>query len=114
MGAVDFEIAMTIKGNANDAYKSIIQEDREENGHQQGYSGTIGSADHYQMITDHPRTGTKAFDKWLQYQLDEILCKRDCRCIEFSKASTKRIKERRGLKGRKGYRSFLFFGVAPE
>lgn len=34
------------KGSSmSDAYYKIIQEDREENGHQQGYSGTICSAD---------------------------------------------------------------------
>jgi hypothetical protein len=100
MGACSFSNQILIKGNANDAYRRVNEEMNAENGHQQGYSGDIQTTDGFSMARNAPRYGTKAFDKWEDKQ-DEEMCKRDCLCVEITGASLKRLKERRGLKGRK-------------
>ena len=111
MGACDFSNLEIVKGDASDAYGEACEEMNDDNGHQEGYSGDIQTTDGFSMARNHPRYGTKAFDKWEEKQMDNI-DKRDCVCVEIVGAPFKRLKERRGLKGKKGYRAFYFFGWA--
>jgi hypothetical protein len=67
----------------------------------------------FSFVKDAPRFGTKSFENWMIKKSDTI-SKRDCLCIEITGAELKRRKERRGLKGKKGYRAFYFFGWGTE
>ena len=111
MGACDFSNLEVVKGDASDAYNEACEEMNAYNGHQEGYSGDIQTTHGFYMAKGNPRYGTKAFNKWEEKQLNE-LDKRECLCVEITGANLKRLKERRGLKGRKGYRAFYFFGMA--
>ena len=116
MGATNFSDFVVIKGDASDAYRDACEEANAYNGHQDGYSGDIQTTSGFRMLTDHPRFGTKAFNKWE----DDIIMNDkygiekwgSAGCVEVKGAALKRIKERRGLKGKKGYRAFYFFGWA--
>lgn len=112
MGACEFWTTQLVKGNSNDAYDQAYEEARDYNGHQEGYSGDIQTC--HDWYTPSPRTypryGTKAFEKWEQEQFEK-LNKRECICVEITGVHLKRLKERRGLKGKKGYRAFYFFGL---
>jgi len=112
MGQVSFENRIILKGDANDAFNSAIEDANDENGHRQGYSGDIQCAHGFSILTDHPRYGTKAFDKW-QEKHHEKMDKGDCICIEIKGAVLKRIKGNR-WKGRRGVRGFFFFGEARD
>lgn len=113
MGACQFSNLMIVKGDANTAYQEACEEMNDYNGHQDGYSGDIQTTMGFGMAKDAPRYGTKAFDKWENKMYDK-LDKRDCLCVEITGAPFNRIKQRRGLKGKKGYRAFYFFGWAAE
>lgn len=111
MGACDFDNIEVVKGNSRDAYNQAVEEMNDYNGHQEGYSGDIQTSNGFSMAHVSPRYGTKAFDKWEQSKLEDME-KGDCLCVEVVGTNLKKMKERRGLKGRKGYRAFYFFGVA--
>lgn len=111
MGATTFYNTILVKGDARTAYRELREEMRDENGHQQGYSGDIQTCSGFKLYTDAPRYGTKAFDKWEDKMVMNKLDKwGDAACVEIKGTIFKRMKERRGLKGRKGYRAFYFFG----
>ena len=114
MGATTFSDLVVIKGNDRDAYRDACEEANAYNGHQEGYSGDIQTTSGFRVLTNHPRFGTKAFRDWE----DDIL-ENDkygiekwgaAGCVEIKGAKLKQLKESRGLKGKKGYRAFYFFG----
>ena len=111
MGAVAFEDQVVIKGDARAAFRQARDEARDENGHQQGYSGDIQCADGYSTRSDNPRYGTKAFEKW-QEKIQDRMDKGDCVCVEVTGAVLKRWKGNGYWKGKKGVRGFFFFGEA--
>jgi len=118
MGATNFSDIIMIKGNQRDAYNSLVEEAHYEYGHD-SYNGTISTTSGFRDITSEaPRYGTKAFEKFedkvLENRMYGISKWDDCACIEISKntALYKKMKQRRGLQGRKGYRAFYFFGFA--
>lgn len=94
-----------------DAFSTLCEDARLSNGDQEGYSGDIQGCYNLRPISDHPRFGTKAFDKW-EHELLHNMSKGDGVVIEVKGAMLKRIKEKRGYKGRKGIRYFYFFGVS--
>jgi uridine phosphorylase len=111
MGACDFSTMQLGKfKTARIAYSNAVKEAEYDEGHDP-YNGTISTCDGFYTRTDNPRYGTAAFDKWESKMLDQI-DKRDCYCIEITGAVLKRMKERRGLKGKKGIRAYYFFGMA--
>jgi len=109
MGAQSYDSKVILKGNANDAYREAIEEANDYNGHQEGYSGDIQTADGFSMRTDNPRYGTQAFWKWEDKLLNKM-DKGDCYCVELTGAVLKRAKGQR-WKGKKGVRGFYFFGM---
>jgi len=118
MGSCTFNDYTIVKGNARDAYNDLCEDARYENGHQQGYSGDIQTTTGWRDLTDvAPRYGTKAFDKWENDCLDNdkyVEKGGDAGCVEITGTAFKKLKERRGLKGRKGYKAFYFFGWARD
>lgn len=110
MGAQAYSNLILIKGTANDAYREAQEEANDYNGHQEGYSGDIQTSYGFGNRKDNPRYGTKAFETWEDNLLDEM-DKGDCVCVELGGAVLKRLKERRGMKGRKGIRAYYFFGM---
>lgn len=113
MGACFFDNFVLIKGNANDAFNQAVEEEEHYNGDQDGYSGDIQTVHGFSFAKGAPRFGTKAFENWM-IKKSEKMDKRECLCIEITGAELKRRKESRGLKGKKGYRSFYFFGWGAE
>lgn len=120
MGACTFYTGVIlVKGNMREAYNEACEEARYENGHQQGYSGDIQTTRGFVDLTKQaPRFDTKAFYKWEDNIIDNDsygVCKwGNAAGIEITGAKLKQIKERRGLKGRKGWRAFYFFGWGAE
>lgn len=75
------------------------------------YNGTISTTDGCYRRTDFPRYGTRKFDGWIGKELDKM-DKRECRFVELEGAALKKVKERRGYKGKKGIKAFYFYGWA--
>jgi len=110
MGACTFhQLVVGRFKNVSDAYAKANEEAKDENGHQQGYSGDIQTIDFPLFTRKHPRFGTKAFDKWEQDKLDK-LGKREGIVIELTGAVLKRYKDNRGWKGCRNIRGYYFFG----
>lgn len=110
MGAEAFSIILVVKGDVKLAYREAVTEANDYNGHQDGYSGDIQTVDGYKQARGYPRYGSKAFQDWLDKKLCEM-DKRDCEFVEITGSRLVKIKESSGLKGKKGYRAFLFFGL---
>lgn len=109
MGAIQFG-NIGIAKSAADAYDELVEEAEYENGHDP-YNGTISTTYGCRKLTGNPRYGTKAFEKW-EDKLYDNLDKGDCVYVEITGAVATRIKQRNGLKGRKGLKVFYFFGWA--
>jgi hypothetical protein len=110
MGAQAYDNLIVIKGTPQDAFNEACEEANDYNGHQEGYSGDIQTAHGFRMRKDNPRYGTKSFETW-EEKLTDDMDKGDCVCVELEGAVLKRLKERRGYKGKKGIRAFYFFGM---
>lgn len=111
MGACDFSTLEVGRfKRPGDAFYAAIKEAEYDSGHDP-YNGTISTCDDFDIRSDNPRYGTAAFNKWEEKVLSD-LCKRECVCVEITGAVLKRLKERRGYKGKKGIRAFYFFGMA--
>lgn len=95
--------------NFNEGLRKAIEEAREENGHQDGYSGDIQTCDTPDISRNHPRYGTKAFWKWEDKQI-QIMDKRECMMLEITGKKAMDLKNRNGYKGCKGIRSYYIFG----
>ena len=113
MGATNTYDSILIKGTARDAFKRLQAEAEAEYGHQQGYSGQIHCIEDFTIVKDHPRVDTHAWTRWVR-EKNEGIPKREALCVEMHPALVKKIKEKEGLKGRKGIRGFVFIGCAPE
>ena len=119
MGACVFSELVVVKGDAREAYNTACEEANYENGHQQGYSGDIQTTSGFRDLTNRaPRYGTKAFREWEDDVLDNdkfgVEKRGYAACIEIKGTKLKTLKERNGMKGRKGIRAFYFFGWAAE
>ena len=114
MGATNFS-ATKIAKTPREAYKAAVKGAEYEHGHD-GYNGTISTTDRYYFFNEHPRWGTKKFDKWE----DKILSNDNgpvqkweaCGCVEIKGKAAKEIKEVNGLKGKRGLKVWYFFGLA--
>lgn len=96
--------------DSSEAYNDLVEEAQYDEGHD-AYSGTIATTNGYNIYSDNPRFGTKAFNKWEDKSFDKME-KRDCYCIEITGAPFKRIKDNSRFKGKKGIKAFYFFGLA--
>lgn len=116
MGATNFSDIQLVKGDLKEAYRQANEEARDYNGHQDGYSGDIQTCHGVRDYTSSaPRYGTKAFQKWEDDMLDNHLQKWEhAAAVEIKGTMLRKLKEREGLKGRKGYRAFYFFGWGAE
>jgi len=111
MGACDFSALEVGRFKSpGEAFHSAVEEAEYEDGHD-GYNGTISTCHGFSIANGNPRYGTAAFDKW-EDKILSSLDKRDCVCVEITGAVLKRMKERRGYKGKKGIKAFYFFGMA--
>ena len=120
MGASNFSNVIMGKYTPSEAYRVLVEDALYESGHDP-YNGTISTTHGFTDLTkEAPRYGTKAFDKWE----DNVLCNDKFGVEKWGRAGLieispntslfKKMKERRGLKGRKGVRAFYFFGWAAE
>jgi hypothetical protein len=117
MGATSF--GDTIIGrykHAGEAYDELVEEALYEKGHD-SYNGTISTTQGViDKTNDAPRYGTKAFNVWEDKAFDNGICNKwgNAIAIEIKGATFKRMKERRGWKGKKGIKAFYMFGIAAE
>jgi hypothetical protein len=109
MGADTFTDIQVVKGGFNEAYSQALDEARDYNGHQDGYSGDIQTTSTPRKAFNVPRYDTKKFWDWLDNEYS-MMDKRDARWFEITGAVATRIKQRKGYKGRKGIRVFFFYG----
>ena len=113
MGAQSFKTIQLVKGTVETAYRQANEEARNNNGHQDGYSGDIQTVSGYHKVRDYPRFGSKKFTDWLDERV-ENLDKNHCEYIEITGSQLIKLKETNGLKGKKGYRAFLFYGMGAS
>tara|TARA_R110002153_G_scaffold38297_9_gene111337 strand:+ start:5381 stop:5722 length:342 start_codon:yes stop_codon:yes gene_type:complete len=113
MGACTFETTEIGRyKNANEAYSEAVEEAFYEEGHD-SYNGTISTTDGFRELDTHHRYGSKAWNIWVEKLLDQ-LDKRDCVCYEIKGTALKKMKERRGYKGKRNVKAYYFFGWAAE
>ena len=111
MGAITFDLTEVGRyKNASEAYSEAVEEALYDMGHD-SYNGTISTTDGFRKLNTHHRYGSKAWNKWVEKLLDE-LDKRDCVCYEIKGTALKKIKERRGYKGKRNVKAYYFFGWA--
>jgi hypothetical protein len=110
MGADNFEVFKIGRfKTVNEAFEFAVEDALYEHGHD-SYNGTISTTS-FCGTEKAPRYGTKAFEHWIAKRL-ETVDKWDCYAVEITGAVLKRLKATHGLKGRKGIRAFVFYGVA--
>lgn len=111
MGACNFEVIWTGKAkDVNEAFNEAVQDALYLHGHDP-YNGTISTTELKGELKDAPRFGTKACDRYLCKKIDKVN-KWQCYAIEIKGSYAKKLKEHRGFKGRKGIKSYYFFGMA--
>ena len=114
MGATNFNTTKIAK-TPREAYKKSVEGALYEYGHD-GYNSTISTTDDYYFFDEHPRWGTKKFDKWEEKILDNNNSPVQkwglAGCVEVTGKAAKEIKEVNGLKGKRGLKVFYFFGWA--
>jgi hypothetical protein len=93
-----------------DAIAEMNEDSIYEYGHDH-YSGAIHNCESWRVVTEHPRYGTKAFDKW-EDEMDSKLHKGEGVYIELPKSWVAKNKSPR-LKGKKGIRAYYFISVVP-
>ena len=113
MGAFDCsDYAIGKYKNAKEAYKELVERAEYRHGHD-GYNGTISTSNGFKMVTNYPRFGTKAWEKFEDDTINGTKWDR-WNCIEIKGATAKRWKEQEGFKGRKGIKVYYFWGLAAS
>jgi anthranilate/para-aminobenzoate synthase component I len=109
MGATNYENLYIGKGTPSEAFRELVEDAREYEGHQEGYSGDIQTAYGFEMIDTKFQFSKKTFYDWVD-KLQERMDKGDCYCYELTKHEVNRNKSKR-WKGKKGVRGYYFFGL---
>ena len=113
MGAFDCsDYAIGKYKSAKEAYKELVEKAENQYGWN-GYNGTISTSDGFKMVTNHPRFGTKAWDKFEDDTISGTKWKK-WNCIEIKGATAKKWKKQEGFKGRRGIKVFYFWGLAAS
>jgi hypothetical protein len=112
MGAQDFTQTICIRGDVHKAIAKARDEARDENGHQQGYSGDIQTCDDVTILhCEFPQFETKKFIEWRDDRLDNM-SKWHAEIIEVvSNSAVKRVKNNHGYKGKRNVRVFHIWGI---
>jgi hypothetical protein len=120
MGSTNFGNVVIGKYTPAEAYRKLCDDALYYNGHD-SYNGTISTTRGFTNLTERaPRYGTKAFHKWeddvLNHEKFSVEKWGSAGFVEISPNTStfKQMKERYGLKGRKGVRAYYFFGWAAE
>lgn len=120
MGATNFGHTIIGKYKPIEAYNKLVKDALYECGHD-SYNGTISTTNGCKNLTDRaPRYGTKAFQTWEDDVIDNdkfgVEKWGNAGFVEIPPKTLlfKKMKERNGLKGRKGIRAYYFFGWAAE
>ena len=115
MGATNFSDSAIGKfKHAREAYNELVEEAKYDSGHD-AYNGTVSTTSGVKDLTSRaPKYGTKAFDKWEEKCLEDGTAEKwgSAIAVEIKGATFKKMKERRGYKGRKGIKAFYMFGWA--
>lgn len=134
MGAADFR-TIGFGKTAEDAFRQACDDAAWEHGHG-GYTGTIAEKRSFREIKPPtPRTNAIKAANWIACATDSSMVKQvpakhriwaenfrnayldkwgDALAIEVTGKAARDLKERHGLKGRRGVRVFVFFGIASE
>lgn len=111
MGSVSFEFTSIGRfKTAQDAYIAECEEAQYEYGHDY-YNGSISTTDGCSRESNAPRFGTRKFDGFIGNKLEKM-GKGDCRYVEIEGTALKKLKERRGYKGKRNIKAFFFYGWA--
>ena len=108
MGATDFSKFYIGKKTPQEAFEELSDQARSEYGYDP-YNGTISTTD-LTSITELP-SGMSP-QKYLKAYAEEV-DKRECWCVELKRSYLKTAKKRHPeVKGKKGIRAYIFFGLA--
>lgn len=116
MGASTFyNIAIGRYNTPNEAFLELIDRARYEYGHG-GYTGTIAEKDSFRLVPVAKRIDP--FKLVEEYINDESGFWADkwgpAACVEIQNTYLQKLKERRGYKGKKGIKAYIFFGWASD
>lgn len=118
MGACDFKSFVIGRfETVEDAFNSAVDKALYAHGHG-GYTGTIAEKSMDGFKPAPVPIKTRDVLEWYKKHGFKLIDQCDkwgpCLYIEVkNKSLLKRLKEKHGLKGRKGIRAFIFFGIAP-
>jgi len=112
MGATNFSNKVAGKyDNVHEAFRTAVKQAEYDYG-DDGYTGSIAEKDSVRLISDAPRYGTKAFEKFEEKMLDKSEKYDPAFAVEIKGAKLDKIKASRGLKGKRGIKAYYFFGWA--
>ncbi len=108
MGACDFSKFYIGKKSPQEAFGELYDEATSEYG-TDPYNGTISTTDLTRVVELPARMSPQ---KYLEKYADEVE-KRDCWCVELKRSYLQKVKKQYpSLKGKKGIRAYIFFGLA--
>lgn len=108
MGGCGFSKLYVGKKTPQEAFDELYDQATSEYG-TDPYNGTISTTDLVKVTELPPRMSP---EKYLEKYADEVE-KRECWCIEIKRSYLQKLKKHYPhLKGKKGIRAYIFFGVA--
>ena len=108
MGATDFSKFYIGKFNPQEAYNQLCDQARSEYG-SDPYNGTISTTD---LVKVEELPSGMSPQKYLKAYAEDVE-KRECWCVELKRSYLQTAKKRHPeVKGKKGIRAYVFFGLA--
>ncbi len=108
MGGTTFSNFYIGTAKPREAFDELYSQARSEYG-SDPYNGTISTTDLVKIEELPPRVSP---EKYLEKYMDEVE-KRECWCVELKRSYLQKVKKQvPTLKGKKGIRAYIFFGVA--
>jgi len=116
MGAQEFSVYAVAK-TPQDAFRKAQREADDYYGHREGYSGQINSKHEFVVVPYEKYKGREA-EKVAWELVEQNWRGLDDKwgpagCIEIKTDKASRIKKSEGVSGKKGYKVYYLFGLAP-
>jgi len=112
MGATDFTSIVVGKFTPEQAFRNAVDQARYEYG-LRSYTGTISEKGDFIMVDAGRKNPNKVIDDVIDDRDHPVSDKwGPAGCIELQGKRKKELAERYGMKGKKGVRAYIFFGIA--
>lgn len=112
MGACSFRTVIMGRFDVNEAFHEAVDRARYAYGHG-GYTGTIAEKDSVELLDCPHNYGTQAYEEWINRKIEENDRWGPAFAIEVRGSEYKRLKKLYGHR-RKGWKVFVFFGLASS